>query len=459
MHQAYHNSSSAASIHQTQKKKNKNPFTFLFTRQNKSTSTSQYHLDDEIHKKQGIFGAPLCDASRDGSDLWNLKVPDPVALCFKEINRREGLKTEGIFRLSGATSEVMILENKINLCSPDERKRIDPSEFDIHTLTSLVKKYLRELPEPVIPNAFHEQLQHADLKDTRESIQQLSSILIKLPFYNRQLIHAILIMAAKVQHQVHSNMMCPEALATVFAPVCTGFEQSLRKGSITPSASSSASTAIGITSNKKSHSTPTQTLGKKKHKKVQLPFDLMALQLEQKPTLIEQHIKRNKSWTNIWKIMIEQHEALIDILDKQMHQAIENHQNMAHQQEDLTWKQYRTYYNIQQNQGINRSLPSPFSTNGSMVPLPSDIIMAQFHPIHSYQDESSSFIPVAQPSTYNQQQHYYASNFEDIDEVDDDGSSLISNNQGIHHSLAKKTSVFFQKSNTIRKILSASTLR
>lgn len=90
------------------------------------------------------------------------KSTDPLQISSKTTyynNNKKGLTTEGIFRLSGATSEVILLEDKINMSSPDERKQINADEFDIHTLTSLVKKYLRELPEPVIPNEFHEKFQ------------------------------------------------------------------------------------------------------------------------------------------------------------------------------------------------------------------------------------------------------------------------------------------------------------
>ncbi|KAF1799101.1 Rho GTPase activation protein [Mucor lusitanicus] len=429
-----------------QKKKHRNPFTYLFTKQYKSTPTSHLYGQQQEQSKQGIFGVPLCDASKIGADLWDLRVPDPVALCFDEISKR-GLTTEGIFRLSGATSEVISLENKINMCSPDERKSIDPSQFDIHTLTSLVKKYLRELPEPVIPNAFHEQFQDVDLDFN--TVQQLSAIIVKLPFYNRQLLHAILLISARIQHNVGLNMMCPEALATVFAPVCTGFEQSLKDHMNT------------------SFSTPTATIHKKSKKNAHSSI--------QQSSNIELHIKRNKNWTNIWKVMIEQHESLISALDKQMYQSQESQHRPA---QDLTWKQHRVYYNHSPASAGNRSLPSPFSTNGSLVPLPNDIMMAQFYPMQP-QGTNSTIIPVAQPSTAgpppscnsplsasvsattisSAANYYHQQRSNDIIFEESDSHHSSSSNSGFHHSLAKKTSSFFPKSNTIRKILSASTLR
>ncbi|KAI8640549.1 Rho GTPase activation protein [Parasitella parasitica] len=418
-----------------QKKKHRNPFTYLFTKQYKSTPTANLYGQRQEQSKQGIFGVPLCDASKTGSELWNLRVPDPVALCFDEISKR-GLSTEGIFRLSGATSEVSYLENTINLCSPDERKRIDPSKYDIHTLTSLVKKYLRELPEPVIPKQFHAQFQNVDLE--YNTVHQLSNIIVKLPFYNRQLLHAILLTSAKIQSHVHFNMMSPEALATVFAPVCTGFEQSLKDH-------------MNI-----SYSTPTTTIHKRSKKH--------AHDLAHQSSTIEQHIKLNKNWTNIWTVMIEQHESLIYTLDAQM---LRLHENQQKSNQDNSWKQHLVYYNQPVALAGNKSLPSPFSTNSSIVPLPNDIMMAQFYPLQ--QQAVGPVIPIAQPSTsaqfsasassttenYYQQQQQQQQQQRSNDFVFEKSGS----NGGFHHSLAKKTSPFFPRSNTVRKILSASTLR
>ncbi|CAO3666892.1 unnamed protein product [Rhizopus stolonifer] len=249
------------------KRKYKNVFQFLFTRKTIA------HVWNE-----GIFGVPLYEATESGSTLWGLCVPDPVYLCFLEIFKR-GLDTEGLFRLSGAASEVAIVENHINRCCSEERKLIDVSRLDIHILASLVKKYLRELPEPVIPFEFQKQFQSIDL-DKNYAMNQLRSAIISLPSYNRQLIQTILIMASHIQDHVDHNKMCPEALATVFAPVCTGFESAL--GNIP-----------------------------KKKKMLRT---------------IERHIRANKHWTDIWKLMIEQRDLVISILDQQHYVDTSYHQ-------------------------------------------------------------------------------------------------------------------------------------
>jgi adenylate kinase len=50
-----------------------------------------------------------------------------------------------------------MLENQLNIWTSDERKKADMTRCDIHALTSLVKKYLRSLPDPVIPTLYHRQ--------------------------------------------------------------------------------------------------------------------------------------------------------------------------------------------------------------------------------------------------------------------------------------------------------------
>ncbi|KAI8983608.1 Rho GTPase activation protein [Pilobolus umbonatus] len=357
------------------KKKYRNPFTFLFNKNYKPTKSA-------VVEKKGIFGMSLTYASKNGSLLEDIKVPDPVYLCFNEIMRR-GLRTEGVFRLSGATSEVSLLENKMNSCISNEIKEIDMSIYDIHTLTSLVKKYLRELPEPTIPIGFHQLLLSTD----PTHIHDISKIMLQLPYYNRQLIHAILLVSSRIQDHVEVNMMNPEALATVFAPVCTGFEKSLKDTELT-------------IKSKRSKASPL---------------------FKYRENSLEMHINRNKNWTNIWRSMIEHHESIISLLNKE--ECI-----------SLSQRNLISHYPPQKH---NKTLPSPFSTTGSRIPLPGDIMMEQFYPLNN---EHKSVIPVIKPTPYDNK-----------NEADDEEDTI----NGLH-TLSK---TFFPQSHTVRKILSASALR
>ncbi|KAI9280419.1 Rho GTPase activation protein [Sporodiniella umbellata] len=376
MHQHYNST--------TEKKKHRNAFNF-FSKQKPAKET--YLMD-------GIFGVPLCDAIKMGSTLWGLHVPDPVYLCFLEIYKR-GLKTEGLFRLSGATSEVSELESLINACSNEERKLIDLSSYDIHTLASLSKKYLRDLPEPVIPNSFHEQFQSIDLEHDHV-IHQLASIVTSLPLDNQQLIHVILIMAAQVQKYMDHNMMGPEAFATVFAPVCTGLEHSLKDIKISTS-STISTTSIGSTF--------------KRQKK-------RAHALQQASDMIDQHIKRNKHWTDIWRMMIERNDFFIDILESNYPVTSNSTHEQAKTVDIASWSHRPHHY-----QSYSKGLFSP-----SSILVEEDEAFS----LDDEDDQSVQGIPVAKPNV-----------------------------QPVEPSrLPKKTSFFhFPRQSTVRKIFMTSTIR
>lgn len=81
------------------------------------------------------------------------------AVCLQASLFFLGLKIEGIFRLSGAASEVSRLEQELNR-PPHYGTDVDLSAFDIHAITSVVKAYLRKLPEPVVPRDLHGHFLH-----------------------------------------------------------------------------------------------------------------------------------------------------------------------------------------------------------------------------------------------------------------------------------------------------------
>lgn len=222
---------------------------------------------------KGIFGAPLKSASLCGScNEYGLTVPDPVYRCFDEIMKR-GLHVEGIFRLSGAAPEVESLYLDFDR-PPTYGKYMDLKNYDIHAVTGVVKKYLRQLPDPAIPTECQQDIikVYDQSFSKKSTINMLANIIQELPREHFHLVYYIVIMASSIQEHSEINMMNPEALAVVLAPVCTGLEQNLKE-------------------------IPSWV---KRHTRTKMMNDMGLF------------IENNAKWTRIWTLMIEYSDTLLE---------------------------------------------------------------------------------------------------------------------------------------------------
>ncbi|KAI9255662.1 Rho GTPase activation protein [Phascolomyces articulosus] len=212
-------------------KRQRNPLSFLLRgKLNQGHHHSNHSTTDASSESKGLFGLTLrCTAQCGMTTVCHgYTVPDPVAQCFTEIIHR-GLRVEGLFRLSGAASDVRQLSQEF-----DMGNSIDLSTYDIHAITGVVKKYLRSLPDPVIPHAYHNAFLRAasspsstTTTTTTFDVKELLNLISTLPLLHRHLLCFILHLTSEIQKHVDINMMNPEALAVVLAPVSTGLEQSL----------------------------------------------------------------------------------------------------------------------------------------------------------------------------------------------------------------------------------------
>jgi hypothetical protein len=73
------------------------------------------------------------------------KIPQ-VLIWLIDFIRKNGLEAVGIFRLSGDTTEVERIKKLY-----DEGKRFELDSYnDVHVISSLLKLFLRNLPEPLL---------------------------------------------------------------------------------------------------------------------------------------------------------------------------------------------------------------------------------------------------------------------------------------------------------------------
>ncbi|KAK3555414.1 hypothetical protein QTP86_015749 [Hemibagrus guttatus] len=164
----------------------------------------------------GIFGQKLEETVRYERRYGNKLAPMLVEQCVDFI-RRWGLQEEGLFRLPGQANLVKELQDAFD-CG--EKPAFD-GNTDVHTVASLLKLYLRELPEPVIPfSKYDEFLACTKLfsKDQEAGLKELRRQVESLPLVNYNLLKYICRFLDEVQSYSGVNKMTVQNLATVFGP-------------------------------------------------------------------------------------------------------------------------------------------------------------------------------------------------------------------------------------------------
>ncbi|XP_034094292.1 rho GTPase-activating protein 25 isoform X2 [Gymnodraco acuticeps] len=161
----------------------------------------------------GVFGKSLMDIVTYEQRFGPHMVPILVQKCVEYI-KEHGLNEEGIFRLPGQDNAVKQFRDAFDA---GERPSF-PSDTDVHTVASLLKLYLRELPEPVVPwTQYQDFLDCTNLLDSSgsEGWKKLEKQIALLPRTNYNLLSYVCRFLFEVQQHSSVNKMNVENLATV----------------------------------------------------------------------------------------------------------------------------------------------------------------------------------------------------------------------------------------------------
>ncbi|XP_050554471.1 active breakpoint cluster region-related protein isoform X2 [Spodoptera frugiperda] len=153
-------------------------------------------------------------------------IPFIISACVREVERR-GIHEVGIYRVSGSASDLNRLKKSFETNAYEAEQLL--KEVDIHSVTGVLKLYLRELPEALFTDALYPELLKAwgatqgagtsvDSGPAHTRRHALLKCYAQLPDLNKNCIDFLLNHFVKVNQHESENKMSLHNLATVFGP-------------------------------------------------------------------------------------------------------------------------------------------------------------------------------------------------------------------------------------------------
>ncbi|RMZ89565.1 hypothetical protein DV736_g3222, partial [Chaetothyriales sp. CBS 134916] len=208
----------------------------------------QEKAEEKVEPPPAIFGVPLAESIRYANVAISLTneqgesfiygyVPIVVAKCGVFLKEKDtATDVEGIFRLSGSAKRIKDLQTIFN--SPERYgKGLDWTGYTVHDAANILRRYLNQLPEPIVPLEFYERFREPlrsfqarfmengevlpidlSVDQHSEAVVAYQKLITELPPLNRQLLLYILDLLAVFASKSDLNRMTAANLAAIFQP-------------------------------------------------------------------------------------------------------------------------------------------------------------------------------------------------------------------------------------------------
>ena len=161
-----------------------------------------------------VFGTPLEEHLR----VTNRKISSVLDECVTYLRTCDFLDTEGLLRKTGGTAKTKHLKASLDAgvgtCAYFCTHQADP-----HTIASLLKMYLRELPEPLLTyDFFNDWMKAAQIEKPADRQVALFNVLDQLPPANFTNFRYLIEFLSDLRKYSEQNKMSTSNIAIVIAP-------------------------------------------------------------------------------------------------------------------------------------------------------------------------------------------------------------------------------------------------
>ncbi|XP_064452162.1 rho GTPase-activating protein 26 isoform X10 [Mirounga angustirostris] len=142
-----------------------------------------------------------------------------IRKCIHAVETR-GINEQGLYRIVGVNSRVQkLLSVLMDPKTVSETETDICAEWEIKTITSALKTYLRMLPGPLMMYQFQRSfIKAAKLENQESRVSEIHSLVHRLPEKNRQMLQLLMNHLANVANNHKQNLMTVANLGVVFGP-------------------------------------------------------------------------------------------------------------------------------------------------------------------------------------------------------------------------------------------------